>query len=737
MRKIFLKSGSVDYIMNKKVYLSMILHANMLYDRFGKEEIKDKFPRMYRYIVKSIEKYPEIRVGFELSGVTVLLLKKYAPDVLDGLKRIVSEKRGFFLGSYYSDPLNMCVDEYFNYWNAWLGIGIIRKELGEPSGFYPQENSYHPGMPPMLNRLGIMWMTVPSIPNKKPFYLKGFNNEKIVGVPTEVVDPDPERLFDEYPDKSIIVPIIDSEYHPNFDEMMEKIAQMKKAGKEIEWISITDYLEAYKPEEEQFYPPMTSVDLIYARWITSPENIRIHEVTMEAIKLYHDAVSLKEMIKAGYEHDIDVLYEDSIIVEEKNIITAEIESVSCFSDIDREYLSTDNTVSALTRAFYLMLWAMNSDARGWYPLIQKTRERADSLITASALCRDVIDRGLHFLKQRGGYTDADTMVIYNPHHKKDFDISIKAGKALEFDNINKNDVINLKTPAGIETIVKIQGNVKNIEFLKYGYSNKFDRFKWEDGKSVENAASKLSLKDYSLEYVFNNKSMTVYLNMPALVEVKNGTVEMDFIKYFSYKPVFTEVGRKLYPCMRIGRKLNESIYECENYTLKDDCLECEWEFYFPRDVILGNLTWETNTIEAVVKGGFKKACCNIPGGIMEHEFKNGRMAALNYAIADGDGGGVSIVSLTGSQGFRLNGHTGELALSLGASTQGPSSLPPQMAVDPECTNGSGIYQFERFGYVTFRGTYRHKFVILPFSGNREDSGIDRRAELCNKNVYIY
>ena len=724
--------------MQKKIYLSIIMHANMLYDRFGKDEILDKFPKMYRYIVRAIEKYPEIRAGFELSGVTVLLLKKYAPDILEGLKNIVKEKRGVFLGTYFSDPLNMCTDEYFNYWNAWMGTEIIRKELGEPSGFYPQENSYHPGMPAILNKLGLKWMTVPSMPDKKPAYVKGLDNGMIVGVPTEVSDYDNfERLYEEYPDNSIIVPIIDSEYHPNFDKIIRKLAEMKEAGKEIEWISIPDYLKKFKPEGEHFYPPMTSVDLIYARWITSPENIRIHEATMEAIKLYHDAVKLKEIIKCEYEHDIDVPYEDSVIIEEKNIITAEIESLSDFPGTDAEYLAPGKNVSMLTRAFYVLLWAMNSDARGWYPLIQKTRERTDSFVAASALCRDVIDRGLHFIKQRKGYSDADIMVVYNPHMKEDFDVSIKNGKALEFDNINKNDAMNLKSPAGVETIVRFRGNAKRFEFLKYRHSNIYDRFRWEDGRSVENETSRLALKDYSLEYEFGKVRMEVFLNMPAFVEIKNGTVEMDFIKYSSFKPVFVEVGRKLYPCMRIGRKLNESIYVCENYTLKDDCLECEWEFYFPRDVILGNMTWETNTIEAVVKGNFKKAYCNIPGGIIGHESGSGRMTALNYAIATGDDYGVSIVSMTGSQGFRINRNSGELALSLGASTLGPSSVPAHMSVDPECTNGSGIYQFEKFGFVTFKGTYRHRFVILPFTGSREDCDIDRRAELCNKNVYIY
>ncbi|NJD04858.1 MAG: hypothetical protein FIA99_20165 [Ruminiclostridium sp.] len=724
--------------MSKKIYLSVIMHANMLYDRFGKDEILDKFPKMYRYIVESIQKYPEIRVGFELSGVTVLLLKKHAPDILEGLKDIVKAKRGVFLGTYFSDPLNMCTDEYFNYWNAWLGTEIIRRELGEPSGFYPQENSYHPGMPAILNKLGLKWMTVPSIPNKKPAYVKGLDSGTIVGVPCEVADYDKfERFYEEYPDNSIIVPIIDSEYHPNFDKIIKKLAEMKEAGKEIEWMGIPDYLKAFKPEGEYFYPPMTSVDLFYSRWITSPENIRVHEATMEAVKLYHDAVKLKEMIKGEYEHDIDIPYKDSTVIEEKNIITAEIESLSCLPDIDREYLSKDGTVSTLTRAFYLLLWAMNSDARGWFPLVQKTRERMDSFLAASALCRDVIDRGLHYVKHQKGYSDSDVMLVYNPHMKEGFDVCIKTGKALEFDNINKSDAMNLKSQAGVETIVRFQGDAKPFGFLKYRHSDIYDRFRWEDGRSVENASSGLSLQDYSLEYKFNNTHMTVYLNMPAFIETKNGTVEMDFIKYPGFKPVFVQAGHKLYPCMRIGRKLNESIYVTENYTLKDDCLECEWEFYFPRDIILGNLTWETNAIEAVIRGKFNKTYYNIPGGIIEHNSEDGRMAALNFAIATGDGNGVSVVSLTGSQCFRFDRNTGELALSLGASTLGPSSVPAHMGVDPECTNGSGIYQFEKFGFVTFKGAYRHRFAIIPFTGKREDCGIDRRAELCNKNVYIY
>ncbi len=724
--------------MGKRLYLSMIMHANMLYDRFGRDEILDKFPKMYRYVVRSVEKYPAMRIGFELSGVTILMLKRHAPDVLDGIRHAVKAKRAIVLGTYFSNPLNMCTDEYFNYQNAWLGVEIVKRELGEPSGFYPQENSYHPGMPSIIRRLGLTWMTVPAILGKRPFHVKGLNNDTTIGLPTEVVDAENlDRLYDEYPDNSIIAPIVDSEYHPNFDVIMSKIAQMNETGRQIEWISVPDYLSRFKAEESRDCPPCTSVDTIYARWITSPENVKLHEATMEAMKLYHDAAKLKDMIRAQYGKDVDIPYQDTVLVEEKNVVTAEIEDLSCLPDIAGEYLAKGATVSTLTRALYLLLWAMNSDARGWYPLVQKTRQRADDLALASALCKDVIDRGLSLMKKEMGHSEADVMLLYNPHMKKDFDVHLGLGKALEFNNVSRNHVSNLKSASGVETILRLQGDRKSVEVLECRSSPTFDKFRWEAGTSIRNASSALSLKDYSLEYRHDDRNMTVYLSMPALVEVKNGTIETDFIKYFSFKPVLVEIGKKMHPCMRVGRKLNESIYVTEYYSLQEDRLECEWEFFFPRSVILGNLTWETNTIEAVVKGGFTKVHGNIPGGIIDYELQNGRITALNYAIADGDGGGVSLVSLTGSQGFRLNGQKGELAVSLGASTLGPSSVPALMTIDPECTNGSGIYQFEKFGYVTFNGTYRHRFVILPFTGSRQESGIDVKAELCNKNVYVY
>ncbi len=723
--------------MGKRISLSVIMHANMQYDRFGRDEILDKFPRMYRYILRSVETHPEMRIGFEQSGATILMLKRHAPDVLDGIRDAVAARRAIVLGTYFSNPLNMCVDEHFNFWNAWLGVEIVRREIGEPSGFYAQENSYHPGMPSVVRKLGLTWMTVPSLAARQPFSARGLTGETITGVPTEVVDAENlERLYAEYPDDAIIVPIVDCEYHPNFEAFTAKIALMREAGRRIEWTSVPEYLARSAPGESLDILPCTSADTLYARWTTSPENVRLHELTMESIRLYHDAVALRDMIRVEYHEDIDVPYRDSVVTRERNVITAGIEDLSCLPDVAVEYLSESKEVSTLTHAFSLLLWATNSDARGWYPLVQKTLQRRDDFAHAAALCREVIDRGLRLLKGRKGLSDTDSKVVYNPHRARGFELRLRGERALVFEGVARGDALNLKSAEGVETTARIAGSGNSVQVLTYRPAPDCDRFTWQAGSAIQNGSSELSLQDYSLHYTCGARTMTLFLSLPAFVEVKNGTIELDVIKHFSYRPIFTETGRRLDPCMRIGRKINESIYVTELYTLKGDRLECAWDLFFPRDVILGNLTWETAQIEAVVTGGFKRIHGNIPGGVYGYPFRSGRITALTYAIGVADDGGAALVSLSGSQGFRLDGQRGELAVGLGASTLGPSSVPALMTVDPDLSNGSGIYQFEKFGYVTFHGTYRHRFVILPFTGGYAASGIEARAELCDKNVYV-
>jgi hypothetical protein len=67
----------------KTVYMSFLLHGNMCYDRYTKQEIRDKFPRIYGAGVRALHKFPDATAHIDLPGLTLLSLRRYAPWLMD------------------------------------------------------------------------------------------------------------------------------------------------------------------------------------------------------------------------------------------------------------------------------------------------------------------------------------------------------------------------------------------------------------------------------------------------------------------------------------------------------------------------------------------------------------------------------------------------------------------------------------------------------------------------------
>ncbi|MBM4087317.1 MAG: hypothetical protein FJ272_21205, partial [Planctomycetes bacterium] len=77
----------------KTVYTSFLLHGNMCYDRYTKQEIREKFPKIYATGVRAMHKFPEVTAHIDFPGLTLLSLKHHAQWFLDELKPLVDRKQ--------------------------------------------------------------------------------------------------------------------------------------------------------------------------------------------------------------------------------------------------------------------------------------------------------------------------------------------------------------------------------------------------------------------------------------------------------------------------------------------------------------------------------------------------------------------------------------------------------------------------------------------------------------------
>ena len=139
----------------KTVYISFLLHGNMCYDRYTKQEIRAKFPGIYAAGIRAMRRFPEVTAHIDFPGLTTLSLKRHAPWLLDELRPLIERKQVVMVGCQYAASHAMCADEESDLLAARLGMEIMRDELqADTSTFFPQEIAFHPQTPYIRNPIG-------------------------------------------------------------------------------------------------------------------------------------------------------------------------------------------------------------------------------------------------------------------------------------------------------------------------------------------------------------------------------------------------------------------------------------------------------------------------------------------------------------------------------------------------------------------------------------------------------
>ena len=95
----------------KKIYISFLLHGNMCYDRYTKQEIREKFPVIYAAGVRAMHEFPEVTAHIDFPGLTTLSLKHHASWFMDELRPLVERRQVVMAGCQYAANHAICSDE--------------------------------------------------------------------------------------------------------------------------------------------------------------------------------------------------------------------------------------------------------------------------------------------------------------------------------------------------------------------------------------------------------------------------------------------------------------------------------------------------------------------------------------------------------------------------------------------------------------------------------------------------
>ncbi|MGQ4913297.1 MAG: hypothetical protein ACP6IU_00965 [Candidatus Asgardarchaeia archaeon] len=237
-------------------YFNIQFHVNMWYAEYTNEQVIRRFPNIYRHLLDVLEKYPSLRVGWDIEvSVTLPYLLQVAPDIIERIKKGVHEGRYEIIVDTWSFTLPPLHTEFeFNYQHRKAILKLIENFGKISKGYFAQEAAYSPVMPKFLSKdtdfIVLQTAMLETLSTKyDPTYtgtylLKGIDNHIIKCVPFEsrylnIV----ERVNDflkETKDNSILVVLGDAEiFNPlELDHQLKEILK-----KPIQPILLSDYIK--------------------------------------------------------------------------------------------------------------------------------------------------------------------------------------------------------------------------------------------------------------------------------------------------------------------------------------------------------------------------------------------------------------------------------------------------------------------------------------------------------------
>ncbi len=736
----------------KKVYMSFILHGNMNYDRYVRTTIWEQFPVIYDNLLDFMDEHPDFKGQVQFSGQTAGSLKITAPEVLSHALELQKKGQLNFTGTFYSEPVNVNMDGETNYRCAWLGTKIIESIAGMTDGFYLQERAYHPQLPWILKESDVSW--VPVIAGDdifRPFRLKGLDGSSFVCVPTTR-----ERLAEKItraPENSLIVIEEDYEIPQHFSGTYSSIARFNAEHPDIqvEWITVKDYIEKFGLGEEQFVDHSVKArnpeNGTYSRWTADPLDIQVQEATNSAMADFRAAKMMNALMQEYFGETLDVPFDKAGIVLERDPITWNIEHTDLYPDVESRFLSRGGEVTVLSKAEHLLLWAVNSDAKGWDPLYERRRERIWSLKTCSSLSKLLIDKGLDYLSTRMRLRGFDRYyLVASFEQERTATIRFEEDFPCRyFDLSSGKELVSSSRFADGKTCHEVDLPLPAFGYKAVGVKRE-DRAGgtgWSEGDSIEQDGIRISSDGDKVIIEREGKRMELGLSpfmIRVLAEVTQGTNDDIWRPNRPYGPVRT--GVRLTEGAAQLRLLSQPDWQVhleQVFSIRRGEIVCDLKFTFPnpclvrqegafegRKYLPGGLDLVLRTFN---KG---KPYFDIPFGISEGLDGVSYLCPLSTCFLQQEGGGIIVSPQTGEQAFRVDAEAGEVTVYLGSSTTSGPIHDVGLAFDtPTSVRHEPAWYSE-----PFHGEYRHRVVIRPFDGDWETEHVPLIFRNFSSPVYV-
>ncbi len=245
----------------------------MWYAEYTHSEVIHRFPNIYRKILDALEKYPEIKVSWDIEcSITIPYLIEVAPDVIERIKKGVKEKRFEILVDTWSFTLATLHTPKELEIQIQKAIECLRTTFGKIApGFYPQETAYAEPLPKFLRKFGLEFILVKK--DTAEYFLTDQINSKRQGV-YNLVGSDGTKIkavfFDstyqslsdfvnfkikDIEDESLILVLGDAEIFAKSE--LEKLFENMRQMNGLEPILVSEYVTTHEAIKDLKLPDCT------------------------------------------------------------------------------------------------------------------------------------------------------------------------------------------------------------------------------------------------------------------------------------------------------------------------------------------------------------------------------------------------------------------------------------------------------------------------------------------------
>ncbi|MBI5833377.1 MAG: hypothetical protein HZB16_13850 [Armatimonadetes bacterium] len=698
----------------KKVYLSLLLHGNMCYDRYTKQEIRAKFPTIYAAGIRGLAKFPQVTAHIDLPGLTVLSLRHHAPWLLDEMQPLIDRGQIVMVGCQYAASHALCADEESDLLSGRVTREITERECAtRVTTFFPQEMTYHPQQPLIMEQMGHSRLIVMPPGWKGPRRILGVDGRQLSTYPLNLRTcrlGALEQYYDAHDDGSFVMAGGDFELLCNLEGVVRSIEELAARGKVIEWTTVDRFdAEVGLPEpspapnpcgqclEDVFESPS------FSRWVGDPEDMIWHGHAVEALEAVRAAGFANVVAATRGMNELDVPLAESYAALPDNVWDHHFEEVTEYPETEALSLSRTGGPTLMSRAWHLALIGLNSDASGWFPWTPRTRHRNLCLRSARLLAQEVTERFADDLAQRlaqPGSAARSHVLALNPGPARTVTIEVSTPRPMALVGCA---TATLRGEHGWTARAEVALPAYGYRLLELNPSDPTPPPVWTAGGAIEADGVSAALVDGRLTI----DGLTVAIE-PFRLSDPSGTAPTEDVKP-DWACATTRVRSTLFgPELEVFCELAWAVWLRLTIGLRAGRAELCAEVHFDMPRRIGNLGYDPEGLKLSFRGAPGRVLYDIPYATITHTTGDRSWVAVQRFAALDSAEPFGVICLGGNQSFQVCGDEGYLAANLGTSTQGRPDTRPQCILHAD---GTGDHLITSKG-DQFANWYEHRFALV-------------------------